>query len=125
MAFKASKIDIDLTLDLTEFIPKEQGGILTTKKVDGESIFDWTKFTVSEGERIMKIEDQIKKKECQMTMVEVTEESRKSIVNQIDFFYGKGQEFYKKLHMLTLKECLDYIRDQVGPVKKKLQKSRN
>ena len=123
MAFKASKIEIYLTLDLTEFIPEDKGGILTTDKIDAESIFGWTKFTIAEGERITEIEKRFNRKEQsekikskllmsipitnfekqliedktiiedKVTITEATEESRKSVVKQIDYFYKKGEAF--------------------------------
>lgn len=121
--FKASKIELDLTLDLTEFISESDGGILRTSKINGDSIFEWTKITVSEAEKIQEMEKEVK--EGKRSMTEITEKSRDSVIRQIDYFYGKGLEFYKKLHLMTLREILEYIRDQVSPVKKKSLKSRS
>jgi len=124
MSFKAKKLNIDLTLDLTEYIPEDKGGILTTDKIDGDTIFEWSKFAIGEGERLQEMQSKLKKEEDGISMVELTEASRKSIVSQIDFFYNKGTEFYKPLLLQTLNDILSYINEQVSPVKKKSQSSK-
>ncbi len=118
MSFKAKKLNIDLTLDLTEYIPENEGGILKTDKIDAESINEWLDTAIQEGERLTKLHEGYKKNN-ELSLVSINNESRKSVVKQIDYFYNKGEKFYKKIPILIMNEILHYINSQISPVKKK------
>jgi hypothetical protein len=115
MSFKAKKLNIDLTLDLTEYIPEEDGGILKTERIDAESINEWFDMAIEEGDKLQEFQ---KDKE-NISLVEMTKKGKKSVIKQIDFFYNKGTEFYKKIPMPVMNEILQYINAQLSPIKKK------
>ena len=118
MAFKAKKLNIDLELDFTEYIPGE-AGILKTNKTDAESINEWTDMAIIEGEKLTKL-NEANKKGDRTSLVEISNESKKSIIKQIDYFYNAGEEYYKKIPTSILNEVLSYINSQIHPAKKKL-----
>lgn len=117
MAFKATKMMIDLTLDLTAYIPEEKGGILTTNKTDAMSINAWSDMAIIEGDKIQEKEKAYENEEIKMS--EVVAASKKSLIKQIDFFYEKGEDFYKQLPAFVMNEIVKYINNQISPVKKK------
>jgi hypothetical protein len=119
MSFKAKKLNIDLTLDLTEYIPEDEGGIVTTEKTDAESLNAWLDFAIAEGEKIVNLETERQKNTDSVSLVDVKNESRDSVIRQIDFFYNKGLEFYKKIPAVIANEILQYISSQISPAKKK------
>jgi hypothetical protein len=119
MAFKAKKLNIDLELDFTEYIPEKDGGILKTEKTDAESINKWLELAIEEGDRLTKLNDE-RIKDNTVSLVDISNASRKSVLKQIDYFYNKGNEYYKKIPMMILNDALQYINSQISPAKKKL-----
>jgi hypothetical protein len=125
MAFKVKKLDLDLEIDLTEYIPEEEGGILTTQKTDGESINEWTRLCIEEGEKINEQRrKQIREDDDAISLTNLNEISHKSIIKQVDYFYEKGIDFYKPVPDSILSEIIDYLNSQVYPVKKKSKNSK-
>ena len=118
MAFKAQKLNIDLTLDLTEYIPEKDGGILTTDKTDAESINKWFEVAVEEGSKLQKYNKNNNQEE--VDIIEMSKQGKQSIMKQIDYFYGKGEKFYNKIPMPIMYDILKYINGQLSPAKKKL-----
>jgi hypothetical protein len=115
MSFTAKKLNIDLTLILTEYILEEEGGILKTDKTDAQSLNEWFDMAIEEGEKLQELQ----KDQENVSLTEITKKSKKSVIKQIDFFYNKGTEFYKKIPMPVMNEILQYINGQLSPVKKK------
>lgn len=118
MSFKAKKLNIDLELDLTEYISENDGGILKTDKTDAESINTWVDMAIVEGEKLQELYN--KKEKDNISISEISAKSKESIIRQIDYFYDMGNDFYKKIPMMILNEILQYINSQISPAKKKL-----
>jgi len=133
MSFKAKKLNIDLELDLTEYIPEAEGGILKTDKIDVKSINDWQDMAIDEGQKLIEYEKEyyetkvldngetikILKDDVILPLKEIRELSKKSVIKQIDYFYNKGEKFYKKIPVSVMNDILKYINEQISPVKKK------
>jgi hypothetical protein len=117
MSYKAKKLNIDLDLDLTEYIEGDEG-VLKSSKTDAESINAWLDLAIVEGETLTKLSES-KKKGDEISFIEIKNKSNESIIKQIDYFYGKGVEFYKKIPIKILSEILEYINSQISPAKKK------
>lgn len=115
MSYKAKKFNVDLELDLSEYIPNT---ILKSDKVDSKSIWEWSLFAVKEGERITEMQKDIEAYPMSDLMIA----SRESAVKQIDWFYNKGVLFYEPLPLSELKAILDYINAEISAVKKKSKK---
>ena len=120
MSFKAKKLNIDLSLDLTEYISEKDGGLLTSTKTDPKTLNEWTDMAVEEGERLTDIQEKKKEKHPDaLSGADIAREAKESVIRQIDFFYGKGNKFYKQLPPQTVNDILKYINTQVFPAKKK------
>ena len=117
MGFKAKKLNIDLELDLTEYIEGDEG-LLKTDKIDAESVNEWLDLAIREGEELTKL-NEAKKKDDSISFIDIKQKSREAIIKQIDYFYGKGEKFYSKIPNQILNEMLEYINSQVSPAKKK------
>lgn len=113
MAFKVKKVNIDLQLDLTEYIQGDDG-VIDSERKNGEDINNWQRLCVKEADRIQKLQ-----KDDDCSLEEVTNESHKSMIKQIDFFYEKGADYYNPLPVSVLANILEYLQGQINPVKKK------
>lgn len=113
MPFKAKALNLDLVIDLTEYIPESEGGILKTDRTDAESINTWIELASKEGSELIKLS-----KNADSTH-EVGLRGKQAVINQIDFFYGKGADFYKKVPLSVLNEIVGYLNEQIHPAKKK------
>ena len=122
MSFTAKKLTLDLTLDLTAYIPKEDGGILTCEISCDEmaqKLKEWQLMCISEGEAILKLNKQYTEDKGNVSLTEITSKSTDSAIKQIDYFYNKGAKFYDKIPHPVFKDIIEYLNGQISPVKKK------
>lgn len=112
MAFNAKKYAIDLTLDLTHYIPGEAGQLDSDRKTAAE-IFEWAKFAAREADGL---QEKINAGLNNETMIV---ESRMALIRQIDWFYGKGPKFWEAIPLPVLKDLIGYLRGEVTAIEKK------
>lgn len=113
MSFKAEKITIDLTADFSAYIPGEDG-VLKSNKTSPTQLFEWAKFSAKEADEIIK-----KKVSSSVSSEDLLIASRKSIVDQINWFYEKDNSYYDAIPMTVLKACMEYLNHQVMDAEKK------
>lgn len=111
MAFIAKKIEMDLELDLTMYIPGEAGKLNSTRKTAGE-IFEWSKFSGREADKVQALR-------MDGSNEKMIEESRGSLIRQIDWFYGKGPKYWESIPLPELMRLITHLRTEVTAAEKK------
>lgn len=109
---KIKKLEIDLSLDLTEYIPAPEGLIDSDKKSPGH-LFEWARFVAREGDRLGE------RQRAGMTNEQMIDETMSSLISQIDWFYGKGPDFWRLLPISILRDIVTHLSGQVTPAQKK------
>jgi len=112
MSFKAKKLEIDLSLDLTDYIPGADGVIDSVKKTP-EQLFAWSRMIAKEADGLNAMT------KADMTNEQMIVESQNSIARQIDWFYDKGIAFWQMIPFPVLRDILEHLRGQVIPAQKK------
>lgn len=120
MGFKLRKLNLDLELDLTEYIPGE-AGLINPTKTTPEDLFQWVKFC---GKKAKELDDYGKSDKGMKDPESAIDLTREILIEQVDYLYGKGVGYYKAIPFQLLKEILGYIREQVSAVEKKRGGSR-
>lgn len=122
MAFKAKKSVIDIDLDLTELVGKEEGNIKPVKEPNGENVILWqenvkkAELEPEDYEDNEDDEDSKKKKKRKIDPKEATE----LMIAQIDFWYNKGKKFWlTKIPFPVLQDVMEYLNKQFFRLKKK------
>ena len=111
MGFKPKQIKIDLSLDLTDYIPGEAGKI-NSNKITPSQILEWSKFSARQA-------DILNDKKDDASNEDLIDLSCNAIIAQIDWFYEKGADYWKMLPLPVLKELLEYIQKEVISTEKK------
>lgn len=112
MALKIKKLEIDLVIDLTAYIPGADGLLDSTKKTP-EQLFAWTKMIAREADQLGSL---AKEQNSNEAIIGLTQES---MIKQIDWFYEKGESFWKAVPFPVLRDVLEYLRGEVIPAQKK------
>jgi hypothetical protein len=111
-SFKVQKLNIDLSLDLTEYVPGADGALDTVKKTP-ENLFAWSKMIAREADKLNDLTKGDVTNEAMIT------ESQASMIRQIDWFYEKGEAFWNLIPFTALRDILEHLRGQVIPAQKK------
>ena len=113
MGFKLKKLNLDLELDLTAYIPGEAGKINATKTAP-EDLFAWMRHCTKIGGEVTKIQADMKMSEEKKLDI-----TREKLISQIDFLYEKGQNYWMAIPYSLLTDIIKYIREVVNPAEKK------
>ena len=117
MSFKPTNAKIDLSLDMSDYLldtdpEKVAGGIIQPTKVPtAQEYVAWAEKATSQMDE---------SSETEMRLIRNPAESMDLIIDQIDYWYGKGKEWWlKRCPFPVLQEVLNYLSDKVTKVQKK------
>jgi hypothetical protein len=114
--FKVEKVSIDLELDLTAFIPGEDGKIDSNKKTVTD-IEAWLKWQAKKADELIKIG----KESDNETMIE---ESREKLIDQVDWLYEKGADYWRVIPRSVMEGIVTFIREEMNDSRKKFRGSK-
>ncbi len=119
--FKIKKTVVDITIDLTEIIGKEEGILKPIKEPTAEKIIEWSKEVAKVSEEITgQTQDQNLEGEVQAPIKFDPEKSTRKMIINVDYWYGKGEEFWlKQVPFPVLQEIQLHLNNQFFRIKKK------